>query len=108
MVKAGALYHVGSWNIGLFDAYFGKPKPTTLVNPGSAVVNKEPDAYHLVSAKLSWKAYEDAKRTVKVSLESDDLLNTDVRYPDYPNKAVNSLIPLYAGRSWMASISILF
>ncbi len=52
MVKAGALYTGSRWSLGVFDAYFGKPKATTLVNPGSAMVNKEPDAYHLVSGRL--------------------------------------------------------
>jgi len=108
MVKAGFLYYNGAWSLGVFDGYFGKPKSTTLVNPGSAMVNREPDAYHLVSAKLSWKGFEDGKRAVRVSLESDNLLNSDIRYPDYPNKAVNSLLPISTGRSWMASIKLIF
>ena len=108
MVKAGALYTGNRWSLGVFDAYFGKPKATTLVNTGSAMVNKEPDAYHLVSGKFTWKALESGKGHVKLALEGNNLLNTDIRYPDYPNKSVNSLLPLSSGRTWAASITVVF
>jgi len=108
MVKAGTLYTGSRWSLGVFDAYFGKPKATTLVNPGSAMVNKEPDAYHLVSGKFTWKALESDKGHVKLALEGNNLFNTDIRYPDYPNKSVNSLLPLSSGRTWSASITVVF
>ena len=108
MAKAGVLYTGSRWTLSLFDAYFGKPKPTTLVNPGSAMVNKEPEAYHLVSAKVGWKAMETAKTQVKLALEGNNLAGTDIRYPDYPNKSVNSLIPISSGRTWSASITVIF
>lgn len=108
MVKAGLLYNQTWGSLGAFDAYFGKPKPTTLVRASSAVVNKDPEAYHLISAKLSIKLHESAKGSVKLALEGNNLAGTDIRYPDYPNKAVNSLIPLSSGRTWMGSITVIF
>lgn len=108
MVKAGALYTGSRWSLGVFDAYFGKPKATSLVNAGSDMVNKEPDAYHMVSGKVTWKALESGKGHVKLALEGNNLFNTDIRYPDYPNKSVNSLLPISSGRTWAASISVVF
>jgi len=108
MVKAGALYTGSRWSLGVFDAYFGKPKSTTLVNPGSDMVNKEPEAYHMVSGKFTWKALEIGKGHVKLALEGNNLFNTDIRYPDYPNKKVNSLLPISSGRTWAASITVVF
>lgn len=108
MVKAGALYTGSRWSLGVFDAYFGKPKATTLVDPTSAVVNKEPDAYHMVSGKFTWKALESGKGHVKLALEGNNLFNTDIRYPDYPNKSVNSLLPISSGRTWTASVTVVF
>jgi len=107
-VKLGGLYQGQGWSIGLFDTYWSKPKATTLVRASSAQVNKEPEAVHQVSAKLSWRAFESGKRTVKLALEGQNLLDRDIRYPDYPNKAVNSLIPLSAGRTFYASATLHF
>jgi len=107
-VKLGGLYQGQGWSFGLFDTYWSEPKATTSVNPGSAQVNKAPEAEHQVSAKLSWRAFDSGKRVVKLALEGQNLLDRDIRYPDYPNKAVNSLIPLSSGITLFASATISF
>jgi len=99
MVKAGLLYQEGAWQAGVFNAYFGTPKPTTRVSPSSQVVNPEAEAYHLLSAKVSWKARSWGRKALLLTLEGDNLLGTDVRYPDYANKGVNTLLPLHKGAS---------
>ena len=108
LAKFGALYQTRGWTFSLFDVYNSKPKATTSVRPDSAVVNKAPEAVHLVSAKVVWRAYDDGQRAVKLSLEGHNLLGKDIRYPDYPNKAVNSLIPLSEGRTFYVGASVVF
>lgn len=108
MIKVGALYTGSDWSVGLFDAYFGKPKETTLVNNKSKVVNKEAEAYHLISLKGTWKALQVGRFGLNLALEVDNLAGTDIRYPDYPNKVVNTLIPLSAGRTFLFTATMLF
>lgn len=108
MVKVGALYQMGAWNLGVFDAYFGAPKSTRTLNAAAYAPNKEAEAYHLVSAKVTWKAFESGKQALRLSLEGDNLLNTDVRYPDYANKGVNTLLPLHKGSSFHATVAWTF
>lgn len=108
LAKFGALYQTRGWSFGLFDVYNSKPKATTTVRPDSQVVNKAPEAVHLVSAKVGWRAYDDGQRSVKLALEAHNLLDKDIRYPDYPNKAVNSLIPLSEGRTFYLSATLVF
>ena len=108
MVKAGLLYTGSNWTASLFNAWFGKPKSVTLVKSDTLVVNPEAEAANLLSAKLTWKVLEWGKQALKLSVEGQNLLDKDIRYPDYPNKKVNTLIPLSSGSSWMAGISILF
>lgn len=108
MAKAGVLYTHPSWSLGLFDSWWSEPHPTTLVRSSSQVVNPVPEATHMLSAKFAWKALRLEKGTVALALEGYNLLDQDVRYPDYPNKAVNSLIPISGGRSFTASISWVF
>ena len=107
-VKAGFLFHANGWSLGVFDLYTSAPHPTTLVNPSSAVVNKVPGSSQLLSAKASWKAWERGSRSLNVALETDNALDQDMRYPDYPNKAVNSLLVLNPGRTITGSINLVF
>jgi outer membrane receptor for ferrienterochelin and colicin len=108
MVKAGFLYHAGGWSAGLFDIYSGAPKATTTVDPTSKVVNPEAGTSNLVSAKVGWKVWESHGRSLNLSVESNNLLDKNITYPDYPNKAVNTFLPLNAGRSVLGSVAILF
>ncbi len=105
MVKVGALYQSGNWSLGVFDAYFGAPKTTRDLSASAAAPNKEAESFHLVSAKVTWKAIEMNKQALRLSLEADNLLNTDIRYPDYANKGVNTLIPLYKGAVVHATVA---
>lgn len=112
MVKLGLLYNTPKFSIGVFDSYFGQPEETTLVRSDSAVVNSIPDDYHLLSAKISFDIFKIFNYPNKIrpglSIEGDNLLDEDIRYPDYPNKGVNSLIPLSAGRTWFVKLSVAF
>ena len=67
-------------------------------------MNPQPGAYDLLSAKISCKLWEKGPHSLHLALESNDLLNKAITYPDYPNKTVNSFLPLYAGRTVLGSV----
>jgi outer membrane cobalamin receptor len=108
VLKAGVLYHLPSWTFGVFDIYSGAPKSVTLTSPNAALANPEPGAYNQLSAKATWKAWESGPCALKVSLEGDNLLGKYITYPDYPNRDVNSLLPLSTGRTVMGSVVLAF
>ena len=108
VLKAGVMYHLPSLTLSLFDSYSGSPKSVTLTHPTAAQVNPEPGSYNQLSAKVAWKAWEQGARALKLSLEGDNLLNKQILYPDYPNREVNSLLPLNAGRTLMAVATFSF
>ncbi|GLH72779.1 hypothetical protein GETHLI_12810 [Geothrix limicola] len=108
MVKLGGIYQGETWSAGLFDAYSSAAHSTTLVNPGSAVVNRPAGATHWLTARLTWTTWLQEKNAVKITLDGDNLFGSGITYPDYPNKAVNTLIPLSSGRSFTLSAGFVF
>ncbi|WLT31031.1 TonB-dependent siderophore receptor [Geothrix sp. PMB-07] len=108
MVKLGAIYQSEDWSLGIFDNYSGAPKPTTLVNPGSLNVNHAAEAFQWITARLSWTPWTIGKNAIKLTLDADNLLGSAIYYPDYPNKTVNTLIPLSAGRSFTLGAGFTF
>jgi outer membrane receptor for ferrienterochelin and colicin len=107
-VKAGALYQDRGWSFGLFDVYSSASKATASINPASAQVNPEPGAYHLVSAKVTWKVWSAGTRSLTLAVESNDLLDRTISFSDYPNKEVDSLLPLYQQRTVDGSVTVRF
>lgn len=108
LVKLGALYQGEDWSLGVFDTYSGTPKPTTLVDPGSLNVNHPAEAYQWITARLTWTPWTLGRNAIKLTLDGDNLLGSAIYYPDYPNKKVNTLLPLSAGRSFSFGASFLF
>ncbi len=108
MIKVGMLYQGENWTAGLFENYNSAPKPTTLVDASSAQVNQPAEAFNWVTARLTWTPWTDGKSAVKLTLDGENLLGSGIYYPDYPNKAVNTLIPLSAGRSFTLSAGFVF
>jgi len=105
MFKAGLLYSSKKLTAGLYSSFFGKPHPTTLVNSSSLVINKEPRAHNLLSLKLTYRVLNlKNNRNLTLSLEADNMFNEYVRYPDYPNKKVNSFYPLSRGASYFGRL----
>lgn len=106
LAKIGLLYKQSSFDLGVFNSYYSKPKETTLVNSSSAQVNSSPESANLLSMKFTTSFNRlrgkggDNSSEVKLSVEIDNLLNEDFDYPDYPNKRVNSLVPSRGGRGY--------
>jgi len=101
MAKLGVLYNARRFSAGVYACGFGRPFPVSTVNPGVKEVNPEAEAYTLVSAKVSVKPF----RNVNISVMANNLLDLDIRYPEYTTRGVNTLIPLYSGRKIWAAVS---
>ncbi len=102
--KVGLLYTQRRFSIGVFNSCFSQPKDTITVNPESDAVNKVPEANNFLSAELTFKI----NKNFMLSLQADNLLDQDMRYPDFPNKQVNSLIPLNGGRTFYGTLTCNF
>ena len=112
MVKLGINYETRhGMSVGVFDSYFGKPTPVRDVNASVLEVNPEPEAYHLLSAKLALNLDKILKRPpdhhMVFSVFADNLLNEDIFYPEINRRRINS-IPLYSGRAIYASLEAAF
>ena len=101
MVKGGLLYSNKLVTIGVYNSFFGEPHATSLVNPSTKDLNPKAEAYNLLSAKVSMELNAllgiQSEKSISLFIEGDNLLNKYITYPDYPNKQVNTLIPLYDG-----------
>ena len=104
MVKTGIIYNKNKLSIGIFNSYFGKPHSVKIVNPDVQIVNPEPEAFDLLSVKVTYNII----KNLAFSLNGDNLLNEYVRYPEYTSKGINTLIPLYKDRIFYATLNISF
>jgi outer membrane receptor for ferrienterochelin and colicin len=112
MFKVGLLYHRPALNIGLFSSFFSTPHPVKKLNPEVKEVNPEAGTFNL----LSLKASVDLKRILKLgwgrqlvwSVEVANLLNQDIRYPEYTTKGINTLLPLRGGTSFYTQLLFKF
>jgi len=112
MAKLGIAYDSRQGiSIGLFDSYFGKPKPVRDVNPAVSEVNPEPEAYHLLTANLSANLRAllgyTVFREMSFSIYGTNLLDEDVYYPEINRREINS-IPIYSGRAVYATLNAKF
>jgi outer membrane receptor for ferrienterochelin and colicin len=103
-VKLGLLYQGETATIGVFNSFFGEPTPVRERNPAVQELNPEPESYNLLSAKLSLSLDKLLDRgwshDLLISVEGDNLLDEDIRYPEYTTRDVNSLMPLRGGRTF--------
>lgn len=112
MFKVGLLYHRPSLNIGLFNSFFSTPHPVSTINTDVKEINPEAGAFNLLSLKLA----VDLNRILKLgwgnhlmwSVEAANLLNQDIRYPEYTTKGINTLLPLRGGTSFYTQLLFKF
>jgi outer membrane receptor for ferrienterochelin and colicin len=111
-VKLGLLYQGEKATIGIFNSFFGEPTSVQKKNPAVQVLNPEPESFNLLSAKLSLALHRLFDRgwihDLRISVEGDNLLDEDIRYPEYTSMDINSLIPLRSGRSFHVRIGYEF
>lgn len=104
MVKIGVRYQNPILSMGLFNSYFGKPTQVAVLNPNVQNVNNAPKDFDLLSAKLSinLSALFNTLNVEKFVFygQAQNILGSDVRYPDYATRGLNSFLPLYKGMSY--------
>lgn len=111
-IKAGLLYEDPSLSIGVFNSYFSEPNKVKVLNPAVTVINKEAEAFNLLSAKFSIELLKTfnspSKNKLYLFVEVDNLLGEDIRYPEYTTRGVNTLIPLYNGAEFLFGLKYKF
>ena len=112
MVKGGIAYEEGAFYASLFNSYHSNPHNVSKVNPDVRVVNKEASEFDILTAKVGFKLNElfsDKKsNSLLFTLEADNLLGQDIRYPEFTSKGINTFIPLKMHRAFFASLSYTF
>jgi hypothetical protein len=107
--KLGVLYNIKNISMGIFNNYFGDPYQVK--DEGVKVVNKKPTSYNLLSAKISYNLSSilgKSKTKIKIFIEGMNLLNEDVRYPEYTSRQMNSLQPIRVGVSVLGGATLTF
>lgn len=110
MIKGGVIFTQKNLKIGIYNSFFGEPTQVSAVNPNVMEINKKPGSYNLLSAKISCNL-EDITRldhSFIIFMEGENLLNQDIRYPEFTSKGVNSLLPLNSSYKIRGGISIQF
>lgn len=108
MAKAGFIYSINRFNLGVYNSYFGKPKSVSDVNPFVNKVNNEPTAYNLLSAKVAYTVSNTENITTKLVVQGQNLLGEKVYYPEFTSRGVNSLLPLMTERMLMMKLKLEF
>lgn len=110
MVKGGILYTTKALNFGIFNAYYGEPTQVYEVEPSVNNVNPKPEAFDLLSAKITFKPSNllGWNTDVRIFGEFYNLLNQEVYYPEYTSKSVNSLLPLQKEMNFRVGVSLQF
>lgn len=101
--KLGLLYQDNIYSVGLFNSYFGEPTQVSVLNANVNNVNKMPESFDLLSLKVSAELMQlfniKTDNRLYFFVEGENLLDEDIRYPEYTTRGVNSLIPLKEGRT---------
>lgn len=112
MLKTGLAYDDSKFFISAFNSFYSDPYSVSKVNPSVEVVNKEASAYSILTAKVGFRLNEfffDGKSNgLLLTIEADNLLGQDIRYPEFTSKGINTFIPLKMHRSFLASLSYTF
>jgi outer membrane receptor protein involved in Fe transport len=112
MAKLGVSYKTDSWSLGVYDSWFGTPEDLRATNPSVLEVNKQPDAYHLVSANLNVNLNDTLGLSgdlpeMSVTFYGENLLNEDIYFPEYNRKNINSF-PIDTGRAAYGRFTVKF
>lgn len=112
MAKAGLAYRHPRFEAGVFHAYFAEHGRVADFDPEVASPNPDAEDHALLSAKLStdlrqWIRPRSTTRLV-LSVWGENLLDRDVRYPEYTTRGINTLLPLRGGRAFYSSVRLEF
>ncbi|MCP4898353.1 MAG: TonB-dependent receptor [bacterium] len=110
--KIGVLYRGDFVRVGIFNSYFSSPTSVLEANPDVPRLNPEPQSLTLLSAKVTLDLVSISKltrpRALTLSFEGQNLLDEDIRYPEYTSRQINTLTPLRGGRSFHLTFALGF
>jgi len=103
MVKAGALWTQAWGSIGIWHSHFADLGRVQDFDPAVPAPNPEAGDFGLLSAKAvldagPWLGLTPAER-LRLSVWGENLLDEDVRYPEFTTRGINTLTPLRGGRA---------
>jgi outer membrane receptor protein involved in Fe transport len=113
MAKLGVRYSQPNFSLGIWNSFFGSMGAVADFNPDVATPNKEAADYHLLSVKgsinlngLMPSLTDECQFHLTVSV--NNLLDEDVRYPEFTTRGVNTLTPLMGGRAFYGGATVTF
>lgn len=90
MLKWGLIYTLAQdWQLGFQHSWFSAFHSNQIRNPNTKLSNPEPEAYHLVSMKLSHKLHWWPRRT-ELALTVSNMLDESVYQPEIAGRTINS------------------
>jgi outer membrane receptor protein involved in Fe transport len=90
MFKLGASYTWRTFKLAAFYDFYSDPGSI----PGAAQVNPDPEAAHLLSAKLEWDAHSwlsIPRDRVALQLRGENLADQAIHHPEFTGRGINSL-----------------
>jgi outer membrane receptor for ferrienterochelin and colicins len=108
MAKLGVAYHTeGGLTVGLFDTYFGDQT----VPASAAIVNPDPQPYHLASLNATYDFNRimqwSAVRSMRLQFLVQNLFDERIDHVEFEREQINSL-PAGAGRTYYGGATIEF
>lgn len=108
MVKSGLLWTQPWGSLGAWHSRFAEIGRVQDFDPSVPVPNPDAGPFSLVSLKLildagRWLGLADGER-LRLSVWGENLLDEDVRYPEFTTRGINTLAPLRGGRALFASL----
>jgi len=112
MLKAGISYKTHSGiSLGIFNIYFSEPSDVISRNKSRKLTNPVPEAYNLLSAKISFdvnKLFFPSKHfALLLNFYGYNLLNKKIYFPEFSRSRVNSISGIQP-QSWYCSLVVKF
>lgn len=111
-IKTGVSLTHRSFDISIFNSFYGMLNDVSNVNPDVKEINKNPENFDLLSVNVKVKLNKlfrfVKKQKLVFCIDVFNVFDKDIRYPEYTTRGVNSLIPLSSGISYQAGIKYIF
>jgi outer membrane receptor for ferrienterochelin and colicins len=108
MIKSGLLWTQPWGSLGAWHSRFAGLGHVQDFAPSVAAPNPDAESFSLVSAKLivdvgRWLGLAAGER-LRLAVWGENLLDEDVRYPEFTSRGINTLTPLRGGRAFYGSL----
>jgi len=108
MIKSGLLWTQPWGSLGVWHSRFASLGRVQDFAPFVDAPNPDAESFSLVSAKLvldagRWLGLAAGER-LRLAVWGENLLDEDVRYPEFTTRGINTLTPLRGGRAFYGSL----